>query len=77
MAIGGCEVESVINIDDRGQEVRLKDVREKANIRPGDKLTLISWEMDGQVCCFSLIKAEELAGLVKDLLGPMMQDMLK
>jgi len=67
----------VISIDDRGQMVLPKDVREKANIRPWDKLTLISWEKDGYVCCFSLIKAEEIAELVKALLGPMMQYMLK
>jgi len=67
----------VISIDERGQMVLPKDVREKANIRPWDKLTMISWENDGHVCCFSLIKSEEIAGLVKDLLGPMMQYMLK
>ena len=76
MPISGCKVESVISIDDRGQMVLPKDVRERANLRSGDKLTLISWEKDGQICCFSLIKVEDLAGLVKDLLGPMMKDVL-
>ena len=54
-----------------------KDVREKANIRPGDKLALVSWEMNGEVCCLALIKTDELAGMVKDMLGPMMTEMAK
>ena len=73
--VGCCKVEAVISIDERGQMVLPKEIREKANIRPGDKLALISWERDGEVCCVSLIKAEELMGMVKDVLGPMMKEM--
>jgi len=73
--IGCCKVESLINVDERGQMVLPKEIREKANIRPGDKLALISWERDGEVCCVSLIKAEELMDMVKGLLGPMMKEM--
>jgi antitoxin PrlF len=72
---GNCfKVESVISVDDRGQMVLPKDVRDKANIRPGDKLALVSWEMNGEVCCLALIKTDELAGMVKDMLGPMMTE---
>ncbi|NIO06040.1 MAG: AbrB/MazE/SpoVT family DNA-binding domain-containing protein [Proteobacteria bacterium] len=73
--IGCCRVESLISVDERGQMVLPKEVREKANIRPGDKLALISWEKDGEICCVSLIKAEGLMGMVKGLLGPMMKEM--
>jgi antitoxin PrlF len=52
-----------------------KKYREKANIRAGDKLALISWEKDGQVCCISLIRAEDFGGMVKGLLGPMLKEM--
>jgi hypothetical protein len=34
-------------------------------------------EKDEKVCCISLIKAEELAGMVRDLLGPMMKEIIK
>jgi AbrB family looped-hinge helix DNA binding protein len=71
-----CNVESLISIDERGQMVLPKDLRDKANIRAGDKLAVISWEKDGEVCCISLIKAGDLAGMVKDLLGPMMKEMI-
>ena len=70
-----CKVESLISVDERGQMVLPKDLREKANIKPGDKLALISWEKEGEVCCMALIKSEYLAERVKDFLGPVMKNM--
>lgn len=70
-----CRVESLISVDERGQMVLPKELRDKANIRAGDKLAVISWEKDGSVCCFTLMKAEALAGRVKEFLGPVMQGM--
>ncbi len=72
-----CQVESLISVDERGQMVLPKEIRDKANIRAGDKLALISWEKEGGICCLCLIKAEELTGMVKSMLGPMMKDMLQ
>ena len=71
---GGCRVEAVLSVDDRGQMVLPKDVREKAGIRTGDKLALITWEKDGSVCCLALMKAENLSGMVKDIIGPLMNE---
>ena len=71
---GGCRVESVLTVDERGQMVLPKDVREKAGIRPGDKLALISWEKDGSICCLALMKVENLSGMVKDVLGPLINE---
>ncbi len=71
-----CAVEALISIDDRGQMVLPKDVRESAGIRPGDKLALIAWKKDGAVCCMTLIKADELKGMVRGKLGPLMKDIL-
>lgn len=70
-----CKVESLISVDDRGQMVLPKEIRERANIQAGDKLAIISWEMGDTVCCISLIKADNLTGMVKDLLGPMMSEL--
>jgi len=69
----GCKIEAVLTIDDRGQMVIPKDVREKAGITTSDKLALISWEKNGSVCCLALMKVENLSGAVKDLLGPVIQ----
>ena len=76
-APGTCKVESLIGIDERGQLVLPKDLREKANIKPGDKLAVISWEKEGAICCFTLIKADSRAGGIRDFLGPMLQDLSK
>jgi hypothetical protein len=51
-------------------------LREKANIRAGDKLAIVSWDKGGEICCIYLIKTEYLAGRVKDFLGPMMKEMV-
>jgi antitoxin PrlF len=70
----GCRVEAVLSVDERGQMVVPKDIREKAGIKTGDKLVLISWEKSGSICCLALIKVENLSGMVKDVLGPLMHD---
>ncbi|MFX1352192.1 MAG: HgcAB-associated protein HgcC [Promethearchaeota archaeon] len=72
-----CRVEYVTRIDDRGQMVLPKEIREKASIRSGDKLAVVSMEKDGKVCCISLIRVEDLEGKVKDLLSPVMKEILK
>ena len=71
------KVESIVSIDDRGQMVLPKEIRDKAKIRAGDKLALASWDKDGEVCCLYLIKVEYLAERVKDFLDPMMKEMAK
>ncbi|MBI2210663.1 MAG: AbrB/MazE/SpoVT family DNA-binding domain-containing protein [Deltaproteobacteria bacterium] len=71
-----CKVESLITVDDRGQMVLPKEIRDKAGIRAGEKLAVVSWEKDGKVCCISLVKADELTGMVKGLLGPMMEGII-
>jgi len=73
MGVNYCKVESIITVDERGQMVLPKELRDRANIRAGDKLAIISWDKGGEVCCIYLIKAEHLAERVKDFLGPMMK----
>ncbi len=75
--ICSCRVESIVSVDERGQMVLPKDLREKAKIRPGDKLAVISMEKNGKICCLSLIKAEELENMVKSMLGPVMDEIFK
>jgi antitoxin PrlF len=75
-ALSGCRVESLVTVDDRGQMVLPKDLRDKAGIRGGDKLALITWEKEGAVCCLSLVKVEEFSEMVKGVLGPLMGELL-
>jgi antitoxin PrlF len=72
-----CQVESVVTVDERGQMVLPKDIRDKAGIRAGDKLALIAWEKDSKICCLSLIKVDELSGMVRTTLGPLAQEIFK
>ena len=71
-----CKVESIISVDDRGQMVLPKELRDKAHIRSGDKLAVVSWDKGGEICCIYLIKTEYLAEQVKGFLGPMMKEMV-
>jgi len=71
-----CKVAALVSVDDRGQMVLPKELREKANIRAGDKLAVVSWEKDGRVCCISLTKAEELTDMIKAVLRPVMKEIL-
>jgi len=74
---GSCKIESVVTVDDRGQMVLPKEIRDKAKIRAGDKLAVVSWENNEEICCLSLIKTEDLENLVKELLGSAMKEMLQ
>jgi antitoxin PrlF len=74
---GACfKVESLISVDERGQMVLPKDIRERAGIQAGEKLAVISWEKDDEVCCIALIKVEGLTEMVKDRLGPVIKEIL-
>ncbi len=78
-AAGGCccQVTSLLSVDERGQMILPKDIRERADIKAGDKLALVALEKDGVVCCLTLIKANELGGMVKEMLGPVMAGLVK
>jgi antitoxin PrlF len=71
-----CKVDALLSVDERGQMVLPKELREKAEIHTGDKLALVSWEKDGKVWCFTLIKADEFGDMVKGFLGPMMKEVM-
>jgi antitoxin PrlF len=71
-----CRVEALVGIDERGQMVLPKELREKAGIGPGDKLALTTWERDGRVCCITMTRVEELTDMVKATLGPVMREIL-
>ncbi|MCX6554159.1 MAG: HgcAB-associated protein [Candidatus Aminicenantes bacterium] len=52
-------------------------MRERAGIKAGDKLALVAWEKDGAFCCLTLIKANELGGMVKEKLGPLLAGLVR
>jgi antitoxin PrlF len=74
---GCCKVESMVSVDERGQLVLPKEVRDKAGIKAGDKLAVVRLERNGKSSIIALIKAENLADMVKEFLGPVTRDILK
>ena len=74
---GYCNVAAVVSVDAKGQIVLPKDVRERAGLKPNDKLALIGCERDGKICCIVMVKAEKLGDSVGKMLGPMLKDVLK
>ena len=80
VAAGGCGcccVEAVVSVDERGQMVLPKEVREKAGIKAGDKLAVVGMERDGNMSCISLIKVDDLSEMVKTMLGPVMKEIFQ
>jgi len=71
-----CRVEALLGVDERGQMVLPKELRDRANIKAGDKLAIVSWEKDGEICCLALIKADNLAERVREFLGPVMRNVV-
>lgn len=64
-------------MDSKGQIVLPKDLRERANIKPNEKLAVVACEKDGEVCCIMMVKAERLVGAVTKALGPLLKSVIK
>jgi antitoxin PrlF len=72
-----CKFEAVVTVDERGQMVLPKELRDKAGVKPGDKLAVVSWDKEGKSCCFILMKTDQIAGMVNDMLGPLSKEIFK
>ena len=72
-----CRIEAVISMDAKGQIVLPKDLREKANFKPNEKIAVITCEKAGEVCCIMMLKAEKLQGAVTKTLGPLLKSVTK
>jgi len=72
-----CQVDALVTIDGRGQIVLPKEVREKADIKEGEKFVLISNKSGGKGCCLFLVKADFFSETVKNTLGPMLKEILQ
>ena len=70
-------IDAVISMDSKGQIVLPKDLREKANFKPNDKIAVVACEKDGEVCCIMMLKAEKLVGAVTKTLSPMLKGVTK
>ncbi|MCX6101095.1 MAG: HgcAB-associated protein [Candidatus Bipolaricaulota bacterium] len=60
-----CEVAAVVRVDERGQMVLPKDIRERMGLGAGDKLALTAIGSGDKICCLVLVKADALVDGVR------------
>ena len=70
-----CQVDALVTIDGRGQIVLPKELREKAEIKEGDKFVVI--RSGDNACCLFLVKADFFGEKVKGMLGPILKDIIE
>jgi antitoxin PrlF len=74
---GNCKVEAIVAVDARGQMVLPKPLRDALGVGPHDKLAVVSWKMNGRVCCLTLLRSDELADAVRTTYGPLLNDLVR
>ncbi len=72
-----CRIDAIVSIDVKGQIVLPKDLREKADFNPGDKIAVVACEKEGEVCCIMMVKADSLRGAITKTLVPMLRGVTK
>jgi AbrB family looped-hinge helix DNA binding protein len=64
-------------MDTKGQIVLPKDLREKANLKPNDKIAVVACEKNGEVCCIMMVKAESFRSALSETLGPLIKGVIE
>jgi len=73
-----CRIDAIVTVDAKGQIVLPKDLREKAKIKPNDKLAVIGFKQGSEeVCCIVMLKVDALDDTVKNLLGPVFKNVFQ
>jgi len=72
-----CRIDAIVTLDAKGQIVLPKDLRERAKLKPNDKLAVMGFEREGEVCCIVMVKADTLGGPIKKMLGPVLKEALE
>ena len=72
-----CQIEAIVTIDAKGQIVLPKTLREKANLKPCEKIAVVACEKEGQICCIMMVKAELFRGALSETLGPLLKGVIE
>jgi antitoxin PrlF len=72
-----CKIDAVVSIDVKGQIVLPKELRERAKIQANDKLAVIGFQRDDEVCCIVMLKVDALESTVRDMLGPVFKNVFQ
>ncbi|MFN3383586.1 MAG: HgcAB-associated protein HgcC [Archaeoglobaceae archaeon] len=71
MGCSVCKLEAIVSIDSKGQIVLPKELREKAELKAGEKLAILSaCDENGKICCLIFLKAELIEKIAVEKLSP-------
>lgn len=72
-------VEAVVTVDERGQILIPKNVREKIKLKAGSKLALLVHltEEGGELCYLMLIPTERIVENIEKFLGPLFKELMR
>ena len=73
----GCSIEAVVTIDDRGQIVLPKDLRDKYGVRAGDKFIVATLDNNSSLCCIAFVKTDLLNGVLFEKIAPVFSNIIK
>lgn len=65
-----CSIEAIVTVDERGQVVLPKELRDKFGIKPQDKFIVATLMNDTSLCCIALIKADSLNSVIVEQIAP-------
>ena len=71
-----CSVEAVMSLDERGQLLLPKELREKAGMKAGDKLVAVACSRGEEICCITLMPVEKLGESIRQFLGPLLKELV-
>ncbi len=65
-----CTIEAIVTVDERGQVVLPKELREKLGIRAGDKFIVAALKSDASLCCIAFVRADALNSVIAEQIAP-------
>ncbi len=69
-----CKLEALVTVDQRGQIVLPKELRERAELKAGDKLAILSaCDENKKVCCLIFVKAEFIESVAVERISPVLK----
>jgi len=69
----GLRLQAIVAMDRKGQVLLSKHLRDKARIKPCDKLIIMVSEKEGEVHCILLLKTEKFAETVTRLMNSVLE----
>ncbi|MCX8122892.1 MAG: HgcAB-associated protein [Spirochaetes bacterium] len=72
-----CSIEAIVTVDERGQVVLPKELRDKFGVKAGDKFIVASLMNDASLCCIALIKADSLNSVIVEQIAPVVSGVRK